>query len=239
MRYNTANPQLDRIEVPMPRLLIAALLSLAIVSAPTPAHAVYFVDQGDTLSIQVKDTPQYSYVGQIRPDGVITIPFLGEVEVAGLTTGQVENRVKAALKAYLRNPEVSVSVTGFRPQYVTVLGQVARPGVIQIPRPKPTLFDILAAAGGMTERAVSWEVVVLRGTGPNAKTYTVNVQEMERTANFENNIAIEPGDRIQVREVWWPDLREWRRDIVAVLGFFASIAALLALYDRASRGSGQ
>jgi polysaccharide export outer membrane protein len=223
----------------MSRTLITLLLCLALTTVPMltpkPAYAVYFVDYGDNLSVSVKGADQYNYVGSIRPDGVITIPFLGDVEVAGLTTQQVEQRLVGALRQFLRNPEVSVNVTGYRPQYVTVLGEVRSPGVIPMPRPNATLFDVLAASGGLTDRAVASEVVVFRGNGANAKRFTINVEEMIKNVDFTNNITIEPGDRIQVREVWWPNVAEWRRELATVLSLVASLAALFALYNRASQ----
>ena len=67
-------------------LSLAFALVTASLALPRPALAVYLLDYGDQIAIQVKDFPQYSYSGAIRPDGMIAIPFVGDVEVTGRTT---------------------------------------------------------------------------------------------------------------------------------------------------------
>lgn len=221
----------------MTTLLVTAALALAPMLAPAPAEALYLLGYGDTIVVTVKDAPQYQATGIIRPDGVVTIPFLGDIEVAGLTPTQVEDRIARALKAVLRSPQVSVTVTGFKPMRVILLGQVTQPGVKEISRPSPTLFDVLGEAGGLTDRAVAAEVVVLRGNGPSAERFTVDVEKMLKQGDFTNNPVIKDGDRIMVKEVWWPNWEAIRNNLTITLGTITAIAALLALYDRASQPS--
>src|SRR5436309_3236902 len=107
---------------PVQRLLTSLILALALVciGLPKPALAVYLLDYGDSISVQVKDFPQYNYVGAVRPDGLISIPFVGDIEVGGLTTGQAGLRLTTVLKKVLRDPIVTVTITQLRPRYAMV-----------------------------------------------------------------------------------------------------------------------
>lgn len=216
-------------------LALAVALSAAQLGLPAPAMALYILAYGDNIAIQVKDAPQFNGGGAIRPDGVITIPYVGDLEVAGLTPMQLREKLTQILSRYIPRPEVTVNVTGFRPMPVVMLGEVKSPGVRFITRANTTLYDMIADAGGFTDRAVPTEVVLIRGDGASAKRMIINVDEMQRTGDFSNNVLIQQGDRIQVKEVWWPNLREWREQIVIVTGFITAIGTIFVLYDRASR----
>lgn len=197
------------------RPLTTAALAAALVLAPGagPAWAVYAVDYGDSISIQIKDAPQYSYAGGIRPDGVITIPFIGDLEVRGLTTTQVRERVREAVSRVLRNPEITVNVVSYRPRVVTVVGEVARPGNVDITRADQSVLDTIAAAGGFTDHALPAEVVVLRGNGAATRRIPVDVKHMLATGDLTGNVKLEPGDRVQVPRSPWPT---WSDTLVAV-----------------------
>lgn len=215
-------------------LLLTCALTLTQLVAPPSAEAVYILDYGDTIQITVKDAPQYAGNGLIRPDGVVVIPWVGEVEVLGLTPDQAAGRIASVLRPYLQNPQVQVTVTGFKPQRVTFLGQVGRPGLVNLPRPKTTIFEAISVAGGFTDRAVPSEVVIIRGEGANAEQIVVNIEHMLKTADFTGNVLVRDGDKIQVKEVWWPNWTEIRANLGMVLGMIASIALLLTWYERAS-----
>ena len=215
-------------------LLLTCALTLTQLVAPPSAEAIYILNYGDTIQITVKDAPQYAGNGLIRPDGVVVIPWVGEVEVLGLTPDQAAGRIASVLRPYLQNPQVQVMVVGFKPQRVTFLGQVGRPGIVDLPRPKTTIFEAISVAGGFTDRAVPSEVVIIRGEGANAEQIIVDIEHMLKTADFSNNIVVRDGDKIQVKEVWWPNWNEIRANLNMVIGIIATIALLFTWYDRAS-----
>jgi polysaccharide export outer membrane protein len=113
----------------------------------------YALGPRDKLAIHVLDEDEIGanpYV--IDVDGNIVLPHIGPVRVAGLTTGQVESKLTGCFRALLKNPIVSVSVTEFRSQPVTVLGAVVTPGILQIEGRK-NLFEVISEAGGLKEEA--------------------------------------------------------------------------------------
>jgi polysaccharide export outer membrane protein len=199
-----------------------------------PAFAVYLLDYGDAISVQVKDFPQYNYTGAVRPDGLISIPFVGDIEVGGLTTGQASARLTTVLKKVLREPIVTVTITQLRPRYAMVVGQVVTPGRVELNRPHPTVLDVIGGAGGFTHRAVRSQVVVLRGEGAGALHYVVDVEKMLRTADLSENIEIQPGDRINVPEVWYPNLPEILAAVTPVITAISTLVSLVALYNALS-----
>jgi polysaccharide export outer membrane protein len=222
------------------RLLTTLTLVLALtvlqLGLPAPAWALYQLDYGDSIIVTVKDAPQYATTAQIRPDGAITVPYVGDVEVAGLTPFQVGERIEKLLSRYLRGPQVTVSVSSFRNWEVSLFGEVGRPGNVTVPaaRITPTVMDALAQAGGFTDRANRSEVVLIRGSGPDAKRYIVNVERMLKTGDFSENLQIQDRDKIMVYEVWYPDIRETLSVITTTASVVAALTLIFNAYNRAA-----
>jgi polysaccharide export outer membrane protein len=95
----------------------------------------------------------------IGTNGNITLPLVGRIQAAGLTVEQLEGELASRLKAYVKEPQVSVTVTDFRSQPVSVFGAVTTPGVIQL-RGRKTLYEVLSLAGGPRETAGSTVSIV-------------------------------------------------------------------------------
>jgi polysaccharide export outer membrane protein len=121
----------------------------------------YRVGAGDVLEVDVYDDPDLSGLVTIQYAGEISFPLLGDVPVEGMTVKQVQEKLTQLLaKDYLVDPQVTVRVKEHRSQWVTVVGEVARPGKYYLQGTK-TLLDLLTEAGGFTTEA-SGEVVVSR-----------------------------------------------------------------------------
>jgi polysaccharide export outer membrane protein len=133
--------------------------------APTPAvPAEYQVGPGDGLEVTVIGNDDLSRIPTVQTNGAIVLPLLGEVQVAGLTVGEIQRKVTNLLaKDYLVNPQVVVKVREFNSQFVTVVGEVKQPGRKPL-RGRTRLIDALVEAGGFTPNA-SGEVVVSRSDG--------------------------------------------------------------------------
>jgi polysaccharide export outer membrane protein len=213
--------------------LVAALLGTQL-GAPEPALALYILAFGDSIGVTVKDAPQYGFSGAIRPDGDITVPFIGDLEVAGLTPTDAGERIRGLLARFVSRPEVTVTVSGFHPRNVYLIGQIGKPGVANLSGTEPTLIDTIAQAGGFTNRAVKDRVTVFRGKGSNTKKFTVDVQKMLDSGDFSDNMVLTEGDRIQVPEVWYPDFQVVSGNLSLVVGFISTVGVLLVLYNQAS-----
>jgi polysaccharide biosynthesis/export protein len=130
--------------------------------------ADYRVGPGDVLEVEVYDDPDLSGLVTIQHGGEISFPLLGDVPVNGLTAKEVrETLTRLLAKDYLVDPQVAVRVKEHRSQWITLVGEVVRPGKYFLQGSK-TLLELLTEAGGFTPQA-SGEVVVSRPDAPEAQ----------------------------------------------------------------------
>lgn len=132
-----------------------------------PVDADYRVGPGDVLEIEVYDDPELSGLVTVQHGGEISFPLLGDVSVNGLTAREVrETLTRLLAKDYLVDPQVAVRVKEHRSQWITLVGEVVRPGKYFLQGSK-TLLELLTEAGGFTSQA-SGEVVVSRPNSSEA-----------------------------------------------------------------------
>jgi polysaccharide biosynthesis/export protein len=161
----------------LPAVLAAALPLFAQSPAAPPAAPEYRVGSGDVLEVVVLGNEDLSRTPTVQTGGTVTLPLLGEVQVAGLTVPEIKEKLTALLgRDYLVRPQVEVTVKEYQSQFVTVLGEVASPGRKAL-RGRTRLVDVLVDAGGFTPRA-SGEVNVTRLDG------TFEDGERTRTLRF-------------------------------------------------------
>lgn len=139
-------------------------------------NAEYRVGPGDKLRIEVYKDPQLSQSVQVRPDGKITLPLIGDMEATGRTPLELRDTITTSLKDYINNPTVTVIVVEALASQVYVMGEVTRPGPMQIHGPT-TILQALAMAGGFKEFANRKEVKVLRPSGTGVQTLRFNYKD--------------------------------------------------------------
>ena len=106
----------------------------------------------DELEITVWGNKDLTRVTAVRPDGLISMPIVGDVQAAGLTADALAQRIADRLKQYIANPAVSVSVKELNSYTVYVLGEVSKPGKFQL-KSYVTVLQAISMAGGFTEWA--------------------------------------------------------------------------------------
>ena len=131
---------------------------------PEAATEEYRVGAGDKLRIEVYKDPQISQSVQVRPDGKITLPLIGDMEATGKTPLELRDEIATSLKEYITNPTVTVIVVEAVASQVTVMGEVSHPGAMQMYGPT-TVLQAIAMAGGFKEFANTKDVKVLRPNG--------------------------------------------------------------------------
>jgi polysaccharide biosynthesis/export protein len=148
----------------MSALAAATLLLLAQAPAAGTEPLPYRVGPGDVLEVGVDGRPDLSRLPTVQTTGSVWLPRAGEVEVRGLTTGEIAARVSTLLAGEdLASPRVTVRVKEYQSQFVWVRGAVQRPGRKPL-RSGTRLVDALLDAGGFQEGA-SGEVAVERTAG--------------------------------------------------------------------------
>ena len=155
----------------------------------------YIVGIADVLVISVWKEPDFSGPVVVRPDGIITVPVVGDIHVAGLTTLQVQDILTEKLKSVVTEPQVTVIVRDIRSRKVYLVGKVGRPGGVSLTGHE-TVLQVLADAGGPTQFAKSQKMYVLRTTGNHEKRIPFNYKKV--LAGAEPDVELMVGDVIVV-----------------------------------------
>jgi polysaccharide export outer membrane protein len=164
-------------------------------SAPMPSD--YVIGPGDLLQVSVWKNETLSRVTPVRPDGKISMPLLHDVQASGLTAMQLRDKIANALGEFLPNPEVSVSVNEVRSMRISVLGEVQRPGVIEL-RGATTILEALALAGGFRDFASPSKITIIRND-ENGKTQKIKFNYNRAVGNSgEENLVLKSGDVVVV-----------------------------------------
>jgi polysaccharide biosynthesis/export protein len=159
----------------------------------------YVVMPPDAITIHAPISPEIDGVATVvRPDGKIALRLLGEVDIAGLTTEQIAEKLQRHLARYYVEPEVVVDVARYGSQVYYVFGEVARPGP-KTYTGRDALLTVLADAAP-TFLAWRQQIRVTRPSpdGSEPKTVIVNLDEMVHSGDAAQNILLQPGDIVQV-----------------------------------------
>lgn len=188
------------------RAAVAALLLLLPVtafaqSAPADEPATVPVADGyrigpeDVLDISVWNQPELNRVVPVRPDGMISLPLVNDVQAGGRTPMELRDALAAQLAEYVSAPSVSVIVSEIHSFKVSVVGEVKTPGRYEL-RSRATVLDVIALAEGFTEYASKHSIVILRPEGD--ATRRIHFDFRHATSDQGGNWAVQPGDIIIV-----------------------------------------
>lgn len=172
---------------------------------PTPTAAVdaYRIGVDDLVQVAVWRNPELGVTVPVRPDGMISVPLIGDVPAGGHTPPEVAKDIQDRLAAYVRDPQVAVILTELRShEYlsrVRVTGAVRQP--VSIPfRPGMTVLDAVLAAGGPSEFASGDRTVLHRKGTDGAQGYAVKLDAILERGDLGTNYPVAPGDVITVPE---------------------------------------
>jgi polysaccharide export outer membrane protein len=157
----------------------------------------YAIGIGDVIEVSVWKNPELSVTVPVRPDGLISVPLLGDVQAAGMTPQALTEDLTKRFKEFVTSPNVSVVIKEIHSRKVFVTGEVATPGAYDL-QPRTKLMQVLAMAGGLTPYAKR-KVVVLRGAedgeGPD-KRIECDLGAIISGKRPELNILLQPGDTL-------------------------------------------
>lgn len=169
----------------------------------TQAVDAYRIGVDDQVQVAVWRNPELGITVPVRPDGMISVPLIGDVLAGGRTPPEVAKDIQDKLSAYVRDPQVAVILTQLRShEYlsrVRVTGAVRQP--VSVPfRPGMTVLDAVLAAGGLTEFAAADRAELHRKTGDSARAYDVKLDRILGRGDLTTNYPVAPGDVITVPE---------------------------------------
>ena len=167
----------------------------------------YKIGPGDVLTIIVWDHPelttpagQYRSADQagtvVNEDGTIFYPYVGTLNVAGKTTRQVRDMLAKGLAKYIEKVQLDVRMAAFRSKRVYVVGEVAKPGLLEVTDIPLTVLEAVNRAGGFAPEADHSRVLLTR----KGTTYRVDIQAMYENGATEQNALLEPGDILNVQD---------------------------------------
>jgi polysaccharide export outer membrane protein len=153
------------------------------------------IGPGDDLDIAVYGAPDLSGHNRVSGNGNISMPLIGYVRIAGLSSSEAEAAIEARLREnnVLNDPHVSVYVKEYNSSGISVSGEVVRPGFYSALGSR-RLFDVLQAAGGPTDKAANQAVITHRDQ-KDATTVLISKNPAEMAAS---NIELQPGDTVVV-----------------------------------------
>ena len=155
----------------------------------------YKIGVGDVLHVSVWEEPQFTEAVVVRPDGMISIPLVSEVPVAGLTPESAEKLLTSRLEKLVHKPRVTVIVQEIHSRMVYITGEVQRPGAYPL-TDTMNVVQLVSRSGGLTDFAKSKDVYVLRAR--NGARVKVDYRKLLKGQSPEMNIELVPGDTVVV-----------------------------------------
>lgn len=234
--------------MPWPLVLLWMLFGCAGHQAPAPAAAEdvpelrapgpedFVFGAGDTLDIKVWKAPELDMQVTIAPDGTITLPIVGHIQVAGQTYPQLVQTLETELSTYYREPSVAVNIVSISSQKVFVLGEVKSPAVLQITS-ELTVLEALIRAGGIHPDARTDNVLLIRGeVESEPELYLIDVDAHFQRGDVSQTVYLKSGDIVYVPTRTITNVERFFKRLQSVLGPFVAGSAV---YRNAVSGGAQ
>lgn len=201
----------DRLQHRTKWLILVSTLALgACASHPqAPINAAtadysYKIGPGDNLNIVVWRNPELSMSVPVRPDGKMSSPLIDDLSAIGKDPTTLARDIEKELSKFIRDPVVTVIVTGFVGPYseqIRVVGQAAKPQILAY-KQKMTILDVMIAVGGITDFADGNRATILR-TSENNSQYRVRLKDLVKNGDVSANVEMKPGDVVIIPQSWF------------------------------------
>jgi polysaccharide biosynthesis/export protein len=170
-------------------------------ATPSSVSQDYRLGPGDSIQIQVYQSPDLSVEARVSEGGVISYPLVGNLQVGGLTISEAEKKIADALRTggFIKTPQVSIAIRQVRGNQVAVLGQVSKPGRYPLETFNTRASDLLAAAGGVT--VAGDDVLIITGQREGKPFRKVlDIPSLLSNAKSDEDIFISGGDTLYVNK---------------------------------------
>lgn len=159
----------------------------------------YKIQPGDLIEITVYKEADMNRTARISGNGTITFPLAGVLKLSELAVPEAESLLAEKLSEFLVKPQVTVLIKEYGNKQVYVLGEVKKPGSIQIPAERRlTILEAITLAGGFTELAAQDRTKVLRGAGDGSQSIQVEISRITKQGDKSADIYLEPNDTVYV-----------------------------------------
>jgi polysaccharide export outer membrane protein len=195
--------------------IASAVLAMLLAACATPPYPPapgtlagvdynYHIGPADTVNVIVWRNPELSMSVPVRPDGRITTPLIEDLDAMNKTPTQLARDMEQALAKYIRDPVVTVIVTGFvgpANEQVRVIGEAAKPQVLPY-RKDMTVLDVMIATGGLTDFADGNGARIFR-VADGGKLYSVRLRDLVKRGDITANVDMRPGDILIIPQSWF------------------------------------
>jgi polysaccharide export outer membrane protein len=160
----------------------------------------YIVGAPDTLLVTILPDPEISREVRVRPDGMISIDLIGDVQAGGRTPFEIAQVIQLEIGRYKRDATVNVSVINSPSQFVTIYGEVGRPGTFELAT-ETRVTEAIGRVGGTRPFASLNNIRVIRTNGSNTEVISVHLGDIKK-GDLSTNFVIQEGDLIVVPPTW-------------------------------------
>lgn len=172
---------------------------------PPVSDSHYLIGPGDTVAVFVWGNPELSATVPVRPDGRITTPLVEDVVASGKTPTELARDMERQLDRLIRNPVVTVIVTGFvglPSEQIRVVGAATEPKTLPY-RQELTLLDVMIEVGGLNEFAAGNRARIVRKINGRQVEIRARLNDLLKDGDINANIAMFPGDILIIPEAWF------------------------------------
>ncbi len=156
----------------------------------------YIIGLSDVISISVFKEPNLSSSMFVRPDGMISMPLVGDIKASGKTPLQLADDISTKLRKFIQDPNVTIVLNSMISKKVYLIGEVAKTGPIEM-TPGMTVLQAIATAGGLSEYANKNKIYILRMEAGKQQKISVQYKQALR-GDHSLNLLLNPGDTIIV-----------------------------------------
>jgi polysaccharide biosynthesis/export protein len=181
--------------------LLTFVLLVACISGTTAFAAgkadIYRLHPGDSVSVSVWGQDSLKQQVVVLPDSSITLPLSGRIEVGGLSTPEVEQRITEKLLKYIKSPVVTVVIVSIDGNRAFVTGKVLKPGPLLLSAPT-TVLQAISIAGGFDKFADESDIKVIRAESGSQEVLPIHYNDIITGKDMSTNIQLKAGDTIVV-----------------------------------------
>lgn len=171
--------------------------SAAAVPTAVALPSDYVIGPEDVIGVVFWRETEMSGDQVVRPDGMITLPLIGDIRAGGLRPDELRDQLTKAAGKYLTDPHVSVVARQINSRKVFITGQVATPGAYPLSGPR-SVIQIIALAGGLSEYADAKNIILMRTENGRQRSFKFSYKDVAQGKALPQNLQLMPGDTIIV-----------------------------------------
>lgn len=164
-------------------------------------NASYRIGPADLIEITVYQEKDLDRKVRVSPEGTISLPLAGPIQVAGLGVTEAERAITERLRKFIISPQVSIFITEYANKQIYVLGEVSKPGSYPLPtEARLSVLEAIVLAGGFTQYAAVDKTRVIRKNRSGPEAILIEISAITKRGDKSKDVLLEPNDVIYIPE---------------------------------------